>query len=217
MKHASFLAFVACLSTPALAGVSLTIGAGLNSSYTDSKDQGPVEYSNRLGYNFGVGLQLSPLARFSYVFEANIETRGENTTVRDSGSTGEIFLRLEYLQIPVFAMFHVPAGKVRVDLFAGPVLGIPISGEIESPGFVLSPGGGDTPPLVYPAGTWKLEHLAPQFGVEVGAGVDIPWRTISIFVRPSYYHGFTGRISEGENMDAQQRNIKVKAGLRLPL
>jgi hypothetical protein len=217
MKHVSFLMLVFCLSAPTLAGVSLLVGGGVNSSYSDSEDEGPVKYSNRLGYNMGVGLQFTPLPGFSYVFEANVETRGENVTVNDSGSKSEIALRLEYLQIPIFAMFHVPAGRMKIDLFAGPVLGIPNAGEVETPGFVLVPAGVDTPPIMYPSGTWKIKDLAIQVGVEAGAGVEIPWRTISIFVRPSYYHGFTGHISEDDRGDYHQRNLKLKAGLRLPL
>jgi hypothetical protein len=208
-----------CVTTVSFAQTSLTIGGGLNSSFSDNEDAGAIEYSNRLGYNLGVGLQFRRVPAMSFALEANLETRGE--TIRYSNGTqapGEIFVKLQYLQVPAFWMLHIPARTMTVDLFAGPVLGIPVSGEVESPGFVLGGGGGDTPPFTYPAGKWKIEDLEMQFGVEVGLGLSVPWRAVSIFVRPSYYHGFTNKISEkGVNMDDRQRNIKLKAGLQLPL
>ncbi len=197
----TFLAALCALGAPAQAqlAVSLTGGGGLNSSSTDA-DGGGAAYSNRLGYNLGAGLQLRPVPNFSYAFEANLETRGEDAEVDVDPFQGKYSLKLLYVQVPVYLMFHVPAGRATVDLFGGPVLGIPLSGSIESD-ILFAPRG-------------EIENLWVQLGAEGGVGLEVPAGSVAVFLRSSYYHGFT---PVSRDMEDRQRNIKLKAGVRVPL
>jgi hypothetical protein len=204
MKHLGSLFLLACLSSTAFAANGITLGGGLNFS-TNDKDPGDgIEKSSRMGYNLGIGYEKETSPGFFLVPELNIETRGvvakgyDEDTEEDAKAT----LKMTYLQVPVFAMFKVPAGNALLSFFGGPSFGLNLSSEValEEAGNKVSFDTKD--------GTEDFD-----FGIEFGGGLEFASASGSFFLRPSYYFGLT---DYGEGGDAKNRNFKLKVGYRIP-
>lgn len=200
------LLLASCLLPAAIQAGGLTLGGGLNASSTDGDAQG-VEYSHRIGFNIGIGYEAEMTPRFSYLPEINLETRGDVGEANDP-LFGAIKGRMEllYLQIPVFMMYSAPVRKATLNLFAGPSLGVLLSGRMK---FERN-GATETLDI-------KDDMEALDFGVEGGAGVEVPGGPGAFFFRPSYYLGLMPHEDAQGYEKFSNRNIKLKAGYTLNL
>jgi hypothetical protein len=192
-----------CLS---LAEDGLVVGGGFNSSFT-SQDGGGAEISNRPGFNLGVGYEFELAPSFVLLPELSLETRGEVYHL-DASPFGAMDLRVKllYLQVPVFLMFKAPVAVMTFNGFAGPALGILLSAKRE----VEAGGEVETTDM-------KDETESFDFGIEAGLGVEMPAGPGSVFVRPSYYLGLVKLADPEGDSDVFLRNIKLKAGFKIPI
>jgi hypothetical protein len=200
----------ACLPALLFAAGGLTLGGGLNASFMDPRQAGP-DYSNRLGFNVGIGYEVPANVPHLWLApELNLETRGdvaEQYTLLPPFGRAEARVKLLYLQVPLFLMVKVPVGGANLNVFAGPALGIRLAAE----GVYALNGDETTIDL-------KDETQPLDLGLEMGVGVEAPLGPGSVFVRPSYYHGLANvNADEDEEGEIRLRNLKLKAGYRFPL
>ena len=210
-------ALTAFLAFSAWADNAFTFGGGLNSSFSDVEEGDGVESRNRLGFNIGIGFEAQVAPSIWIVPELNLETRGQHAE-GDDPFFGHAESRLDftYLEIPVFFMLKIPAGKVTWNLFAGPELGILTAARAE-----LELNGEE---VLSEDVTNQVKDI--DFGIEMGAGVEFPMGRGAFFIRPSYYVGFLDVADQDDDEDDDEpddsealhlRNLKLKFGFRIPL
>ncbi|HEX2613537.1 MAG TPA: porin family protein [Fibrobacteria bacterium] len=219
------IALFLCAGLPvaSVAAGGISLGGGLNSSFSDLDYSPGEKLANHLGFNIGVGRELQMTPVFFLVPEVNLETRGQDASYHDEDYDIETKIKLLYLQVPVFAMFKAPVGRGVLDVFAGPSFGILLTGkgEAEINGTTFS---GDIKDGVKPM----------DFGIEMGAGLEFPVGVDkAFFIRAGYYHGFVNILDSDDDDEADDefddededsgqqefhsRNVKIKAGLLFPL
>lgn len=152
--------FVAVLSAVALigfaahanaAGMYGGIKAGAN--FADvSGDDAPDDTSMRTGFAGGLFLGKDVSEEFGFRVEALWTQKGAKA---DSAGVEGTF-KLDYIDIPVFFVYHLPAGEtVTIDLFAGPSFNFNISAKAEA-------GGSET----------DIDNVKGfEFGAAIGAGI----------------------------------------------
>lgn len=184
--------FTLALPTLCLSAGGLTIAGGINRSSIEYGGQGASPtFDDRRGYNVGIGYE-GALTSSLYLFpEINLETRGAKSDLES--------LELQYVQIPIFLLYKAPSDLVVVDFFAGPAIGIPFKGEVNTES--------ETTDILR-----DLRFL--EWGVEAGGGLEFEHRRFALFARPSYYWGLTRLFAPGRP-EYRNRNLKLRTGVRL--
>jgi hypothetical protein len=208
------------LSVTVFSDPSLYVGGGLNISSTTATDSLSATKSPRKGFNVTFGFEQSLTKYISLISGFSVETRGEKTkSTTDIGdATGSIIsviesdINLLYLQIPVFAQCNLPLGPGKINLFAGPEMGILLVGKLQSVDNTTIPSTGIALPAVYDTLDLAKKMKLADGGISFGIGYEITVGKSAFFLRPSYYLGLTDYFADGPK--GGLRNIKLLAGYK---
>lgn len=214
------IAIVVLVSVSVFSGPSVYIAGGLNISSTSVTDSLTATKSPRTGFTIAVGFEQYLTNHISLTSGFSLETRGERTkSTTDIGdASGSIIsvvesdINLFYLQIPMFVQYNVPLGPGKINLFAGPEMGIVLMGELQSVDNTTIPSTGVALPAVYDTVDVTSNMKLADGGISFGVGYEISIGNSAFFVRPSYYLGLTDYLVDDPT--GKLRNIKVSGGYK---
>ena len=214
------IAIVVLVSVSVFSGPSVYIGGGLNISSTTATDSLSATKTPRNGFNVAVGFEQSLTDHFSLVSGFSLETRGERTeSTTDIGdASGSVISVVEsdidffYLQIPLFVQYNIPLGPGKINLFAGPEMGILLVGELQSVDNTTIPSTGIALPAVHDTVDLASRMKLADGGISIGAGYEITFGSSAVFLRPSCYFGLTDYFITGP--EGKLRNIRIAGGYK---
>jgi hypothetical protein len=209
---------LALFSTCSFAAPALHLGGGVNLSSTTATDSLSASKSPRRGFNVSFGFEQYFSTHLSLISGLSVETRGEKTkSTTNLGSDSipiidiiESDIYFLYLQIPLLVQYNLPIGPGKINVFAGPELGILLQGEVRSIDNTTIPGVGTitTPDTMAVASEMKTA----DGGISAGLGYEIAFGQSSVFCRPSYYYGLTDYFKNGPK--GKLTNIKLQLGYK---
>jgi len=158
-------------TTQSFAQVRFGLKAGLNLANMTDKDDDDTysnDYKMKPGFHLGVTAEISISDKFAFEPGLLFTTKGFKVT--ESGYSGKA--NLNYLEVPMNAVFKHDLGTAKLLIFAGPYVGFALSGK--------ATGDGDD--YTFKIGTNSDEDdLKPlDLGLNFGAGVEIKSITISL-------------------------------------
>lgn len=215
-----FAVIVALLSAPVFSGPSIYVGGGFNLSSTTAIDSLSATKSPRQGFNIAIGFEQSMTNNISLISGFSMETRGEETkSTTDIGdTTGAVIqviesnINLFYLQIPLFVQYNIPMGPGKINLFAGPEMGIMLVGKLQSVDNTSIPSTEVALPAVYDTSDLATKMKVADGGLSIGIGYEVTLGRSAFFFRPSYYYGLVDYFSEGPK--GTLSNIKALVGYK---
>ena len=205
MKRLIFPSIVVCVVMLfAGMGFAADIGFGVKGGVALSGYAGDdtEDYASKLGFHVGGFATMQLIDMLSLQPEVLFSALGAKGDV--SGASGKYKENLSYIEIPVLVKFYPPISlPVALNIFAGPSLGINLSGKYTASGDYETLIGDDK---------GDLEDLGADlktvvFGLSIGAGVDIG----KIVVDARYSMGLT---SADEDLDIKNSTFSVMAGYR---
>ena len=130
------LAVIASLafSGAAFSQVSYGLKAGLNlAKYSEAAIEGLEDYAKMNPTFYVTGFADIPVApQFSIQPGLSLQGKGAKYKGEEGGTTGTITINTMSIEIPVNAVYYIPAGPGSVFLGAGPYAGYNISGKVKS-------------------------------------------------------------------------------------
>lgn len=222
-----FAVIMALVSVPVFSSPSIYVGGGFNLSSTTAVDSLSATKTPRQGFNVAIGFEQNLTKNISLISGFSMETRGEKTTsttdITEVGDTTgktiqviESKINLFYLQIPMFVQYNIPLGPGKINLFAGPEMGILLLGEQQSVDNTTKHPTGAAFPEVYPP-IYDTSDLATKMkvadgGISIGIGYEVAFGRSAFFFRPSYYYGLVDYLSVGPK--GTLSNIKALVGYK---
>ena len=199
---------------------SVYIGGGLNISSTTATDSLSATKTPRQGFNLGLGFEQSLTDKISLISGFSMETRGERTkSTTDIGdasgaviSVVESNVNLFYMQIPLFVQFNIPVGPGKINLFAGPEMGIMLVAELQTVDNTTIPSTGVALPAIYDTLDIANKMKMADAGISLGIGYEFTFGKSALFFRPSYYQGFVDYFVKSP--EGVLRNIKLLIGYK---
>lgn len=199
---------------------SIYIGGGLNTSSTTATDSLASTKSPRLGFNAAIGFEQNLTKNISLISGFSMETRGESTeSTSDIGDTPGAFIsnvtsdiNLFYLQIPMFVQYNKPLGLGKINLFAGPEMGILLAGKMQKVDNTTIPSSEIDPPPVYDTLDLANKMKMADCGISLGIGYEVTFGRSALFFRPSYYYGLVNYFTNDPK--GSLRNIKTLVGYK---
>jgi hypothetical protein len=173
----------------------------------------------RRGFNIAIGLEQEFRTHFSLVTGFSLETRGENKEINQlaGGRFPQVIeqhVNFLYLQIPLFAQFNLPLGPGKLNIFAGPELGIMLNSKRYSDQTTtVTDSLGAVVAVTNVKDTVDFSKNVTPFdgGISAGFGYELNlWRG-GLFLRPSYYYGLTNYFTDQKGI---HNNIKVAIGYK---
>ncbi len=157
-----------------------------NRTYSD-------DYKSKIGFNLGVTAEYSISEKFAIEPGLLFSTKGYK--LEDSGITGSI--NLNYLEVPINAIYKIEFSNAKILIIAGPYLGYAISGKMKASEPVLGVNE-DSKEQKVEIGT---DIKALDFGLNIGTGVEIKDITICL----QYGYGLSNLSIHPEN-EAKLKN-----------
>lgn len=215
-----FAVIMALVSVPVFSSPSIYVGGGFNLSSTTAVDSLSATKSPHKGFNAAIGFEQSMTSNISLISGFSMETRGEKTTsTTDIGdSTGAVIQMIEsninllYLQIPLFVQYNIHLGPGKINLFAGPEMGIMLMGKLQSVDNTSIPSTGVALPPVYDTSDLATKMKVADGGISIGIGYEVAFGRSAFFFRPSYYYGLVDYLSVGPK--GTLSNIKALVGYK---
>lgn len=208
----SGMALVLALGLPVAAAAQAAVGVrgGVRWSELDtSQDAGSLDALVLGGY-FGFGVS----DRLALQIEAVYGTRGAGalrvgTDDLDPSAT-PARLEMTYLEVPLLLRMGFPGERFLPTLFLGPYTGFLL-------GCDLTPEGGESRPCDEEGATARFSPRSTDFGVLVGAGLDMALGESTVFIDGRLTLGLLS-IESGDNaFDAGQVGAAISAGFAVPL
>lgn len=183
-------------ATPATAqmGIGVFGGVSFANSHGADKDILGLSRSGRTGFLAGAMLDI-PLGAVSIRPEVFYVQKG----VRFSDSSGEVGFNLDYIEVPVLVVFGIPAGGLKVELFAGPQISFRAKCAI-----VATPTGGSTASIDCPSDIIK----STDFGILFGGGVAVG----GFMAQVALDYGLTTLDAETDPDDIKNQAIYILVG-----
>jgi len=157
-----------------------------NRTYSD-------DYQAKIGFNLGVTAEYSISEKFAIEPGLLFSTKGYK--LENSGITGSV--NLNYLEVPINAIYKIEFSNAKILIIAGPYLGYAVSGKMKASEPVLGVNE-DSKEQKVVIGT-DIKPL--DFGLNIGAGVEIKDITVSL----QYGYGLANLTLHSEN-DAKLKN-----------
>jgi hypothetical protein len=151
------------------------------------------EYNSKIGFHLGATAEYSLSEKFSIEPGFLFSTKGYK--MEKSGVTGS--LNLNYLEVPINAIYKIELSSVNILISAGPYLGSAISGKAKASEPILGVNE-DSKEQKIEIGT---DIKALDFGLDIGAGVEIKDITLNL----QYGLGLANLTPNTEN-DAKLKN-----------
>ena len=136
-----------------------------NRTYSD-------DYQAKIGFNLGVTAEYSISEKFAIEPGLLFSTKGYK--LENSGITGSV--NLNYLEVPINAIYKIEFSNAKILIIAGPYLGYAVSGKMKASEPVLGVNE-DSKEQKVVIGT-DIKPL--DFGLNIGAGVEIKDITVSL-------------------------------------
>ncbi|HDH03611.1 MAG TPA: PorT family protein [Actinobacteria bacterium] len=171
-----------------IGGISLANFSGAD------KDVPGLSRSGRTGFLVG-GMVDIPLGAVSIRPEVFYVQKG----ARYSDSGGESGLDVDYIEIPALVVFGIPAGGIKVELFAGPQISFQAKCSLTA-----TPTGGSTAGQDCPSDIIK----GTDFGILFGGGVAVG----SFMAQVAIDYGLTTIDAEADPDDIRNQAIYVLVG-----
>jgi len=204
-----------------LAHPALEIGGGPSFSWLAESGPFVGKSQGRFVFNADLGLELPIADGLSVVPSAAWVVRGDRLRREASAEAPAAInssVRVTYLQFPVLLRAQFPAGPVRIELFLGPSLGLPLTASMHL--HLMSPPGNEYPESELDQ---KITDWArPEFAMRSGLGARFPMGRVSAFARLTYHHGWTDVFEAdvpwgGRERFGRNRALDLSLGLNLPL
>ncbi|TAG44224.1 MAG: PorT family protein [Cytophagia bacterium] len=175
---------------------SLDLRAGANFATTTAKAEQGATKTSRLGLNAGVYANYNVAPTFALQLGLVYSGKGYGEKM----GSDKLNLTLEYLEIPLNAVYKIPAGnKVKVVINAGPYFALALGGKIKA-----STMGVDVSTDVK-FGSDQDKIKGTDFGFNFGAGVEI---SDKFLVNLNYGLGLTN-LSNDTSAGATKVNNRV--------
>ena len=187
-----------------------TIGFKLGQSWSklDVDPQDQDETLDQLSAFGGGGFIRFGFAGLALQAEVLALTKG--TKEEDSSGAGDAELKLEYIEVPITAMFSLGNGPY---VFAGPAFAFETGCELESADETVEvPCENDADPDA-------INRKKLDIGVTGGVGFQFPAGPGSILVEGRYTHGLTN-LNDSSTSDTQKirnRSFAAFAGYAIPI
>ena len=156
-----------------------------NRTYSD-------DYKSKIGFNLGVTAEYSISQKFAIEPGLLFSTKGCKMENSVPGS-----INLNYLEVPINAIFKIELSSARILFIAGPYLGYALSGKIKASEPIL----GDNEDSKEQKVIIGTDIKALDFGLNVGTGVEIKDITASL----QYGYGLANLTLHPEN-EAKLKN-----------
>ena len=206
MKRLIFPSIVVCVVMLfAGTGFAADIGFGVKGGIALAGYSGDDsdDFASKLGFHAGGFATMQLMDMLSLQPEVLFSAIGAKGDL--SGFDGKYKENLSYIEIPVLVKFYPPISlPVALNIFAGPSLGINLSGKYTASGDYETLIGDDKGDLEDDF-AYDLKTLV--FGLSLGAGVDID----KIVIDARYTMGLT---SYEEDLDLKNSVFSVMAGYR---
>lgn len=197
------LLFTAITST--IADPSISISYGLNYSSIAGSDSLVSKNSLRQGYRVNLGLEQNFTRYFSLLTGASLESRGEKNIISRENEMVEK-IEILNLQLPVQAQFNIPFSIFCLNIFAGPELGVFLSGDKKRETHTIVPATELSPEHVETTGdtiNFSEAMKMLEFGISGGIGFEIKTGNFGAFVLKSgVYLGLTNILDRDSTNDS---------------
>lgn len=203
------LAILLLFATQSFAQLRFGAKAGLNLANMVNKDNDNdfgKDASMKPGFHVGVVAEYSLGEKFAIEPALLFSTKGFKY---DKDGIKYTF-NLNYLEIPINAVFKIPLGDAKLLIKAGPYFGYAISGKMKSADKMFGDNGDQTEQtLKIGSDKAKDDIKAMDIGVNIGAGVEIKSFTIGL----QYGLGLANLSPVTDNgMKANNRVIGISVG-----
>ena len=226
MKYILLVVLLLTSSIGIVAEPSLMISVGANYSTITGSDSLVRKSYPKLGYGINLGFEQNFSRHFSLITGVSLETRGEKNTSDKKiieGVTQEIVEKTDILnlQVPLLAQINFPFGAFCLNFFAGPELGIFLSGEkkVDSTTNIVGPPSQTV--VIKDTANFSKDMKMLEFGINVGIGLEIKTGDFgAICIRPGYYLGLTDILAKNEdvasnsNLSGKNQNIYCSLGYK---
>jgi hypothetical protein len=201
------ITFMLLLQNLSLAEIRGGVKVALNSAKLHGEDVEDFEdllgagLDSKLGFCFGGFVTFSMHEMFAIQPEVLYTMKGAKMEESIMGETLYVWVNLTYLEIPVLAKLQIPTqGGVKPSIFAGPALGIKLSGKIKAE---------------Y-AGESEEEDIEDMkntdLGLVIGGGIDFGLGKGMLIVDLRYTLGLSS-ISEFEDEDVKNGVFSLMVGI----
>jgi hypothetical protein len=220
------LLLLVILNLPNKASAQVSIGAraGLSLSKLIYSFQGLSINTDRLPeFTGGIPVEIKLSNYFALQPELNFITKGGKSSSSDSFNgysySSESHVKINYLELPVFAKFSVGNEKIKLDLFAGPVLGYGLSGSSYSK--FVSNGSVSEDSQTLDFENDSISRI--DFSINIGAGTSLTVGANRLFFDIHYQAGLsnmdTSQSFNGSSNDSsvKNNNIIFTIGMLTPL
>ena len=185
------------------AQVRFGIKAGINLPNVTAKSDGTKE-DTKMSFGFHVGTIADWSLSESFSVQPGLlfSTKGFKTTTVMQGISVDITETVNYLEIPINAMYKLPVGSAKILIFGGPYFGYALSGKAKGTAMGVS----DTQTLHI--GSSDTDDLkAMDLGLNFGAGVEI-----SNFVVTAQYGLGLANLSPDTSFTEKNNVIGISVG-----
>ncbi|QBR12803.1 porin family protein [Sphingobacterium sp. CZ-2] len=134
MRKLFLITLVSCISTAAMAQVSYGLKGGVNlGKFSEAFSDELKDYEKMNPSFYVTGFADIPVApQFSIQPGLSLQGKGAKYEGEVNGTSGKITVNIMSLEIPVNAVYYIPAGTGNVFLGAGPYVGYALSGTYKS-------------------------------------------------------------------------------------
>ena len=186
--------------------ISLGLRAGINYANVDNKvfDADGIEKLPIAGLNFGVFGEML-LNKKSLFFETGLYLSGKGFKFSNqvNGNDFKQTIAIQYLEIPLYTSFKTDLGKKKLNIFAGPYMGIAVSGNIKTITIL-----GDTEEDIN-FGNDKVDDAFKRtdFGLNFGAGI----QSKNILIRAQYGLGLSNMFPDPDSGKSKNGVVGISA------
>lgn len=197
---------------PATARAQAAAGfrAGVRSSGLDVSPE--VERTSALvlgGYlGFGLSDRLALQVEVAYGGRGG-SGLGLGADALDAGAT-PVELDMQYLEVPVLLRTGFPTDWLLPSFFAGPYAAFVLSCEV-------TPDGGTTTSCDDEAAGQRFSPRTTDFGMVVGAALDVAVGRSTLFVDARYTLGILSLQAGSDGFDARHNGVALTGGVAVPL
>ena len=166
------------LTTKSFSQVIFGVKGGLNLANMVSKDNDGTnsnDFKMKTGFHLGATAEFAVSEKFAIEPGLLLSTKGFK--LEQSGLTMKF--NLNYLEIPINAIYKIDLGGAKVLINAGPYLGFAISGKMKASEAVLGDNNDSKEQKIKIGSDKENDDIkALDFGLNFGAGVEIKSMTI---------------------------------------
>lgn len=180
-------------------------GVHLTSNRVDPDDFFDVKSRPEFGFGGVIGIPL--MDALSLKIEVLYLRKGSD--IRVTGFDEDVEVVAEYIEFPIMAKYSFDAGGIHPYLIAGPTIGFLLSAR-QTASFIPSE-----------AEDIKDDTESLDLGIGIGAGVDLPIGSNTLFAHVKYLYGLMNKDADDGEADQTEsihsQGIAIMLGFTFPL